>query len=375
MRKIGDILESVVVVAILAALAHTFLDDYSILAGWTVEARRWIIWAGLGFDLFFTLEFFTRTYLAVSNREGMEYFLRQRGWIDFLASVPLLLFNSLPNVLALLAGAGLISGLGSFLNVLKVIKAVRIARVLRLMRVVKLFRRIRYVRSTLAQRHVATITTIGVTLLVAWMLGASAFETLGVWNDLPATFVEGQRLRAQSIAAAGPDSNAVARQAAAIAALDPTVLVVRQHGGKTLWSRYDGAYYEAHFMPGDYGYLTAGGVEVFVDERPSLRSAAREGIVFFIAVVLVVLSFLFLYAPRFALDISDPLHIMGRGMAEVDYNLEVKVPPHRADDDVFKLAALYNSVFLPMKDRMGTGEENPGAVLALDEVKDLVDKG
>ena len=57
--------------------------------------------------------------------------------------------------LALLAGAGLVTGMGSFLNILKVIKAVRIARILRLMRVVKLFRNIRYARSPLAQRHLA----------------------------------------------------------------------------------------------------------------------------------------------------------------------------------------------------------------------------
>ena len=55
MRKIGEILETVVVVAILLVLVHTFLEDYSSLAGWDVNARKWIIWAGLGFDLFFTI--------------------------------------------------------------------------------------------------------------------------------------------------------------------------------------------------------------------------------------------------------------------------------------------------------------------------------
>ena len=204
MRKIGDFLESVVVVAILLVLAHTFLDDYAILAGWPVDTRRWIIWAGLGFDLFFTIEFFTRMYIAVSNSEGAEYFFRQRGWIDFLASIPLLLLNSLPNTLALLAGAGLVTGMGSFLNVLKVIKAVRIARILRLMRVIKLFRKIRYARSPLAQRHIALITTIAVAVLVFWMLGASALETAGLFPGLPSAYRDGQDIRARAIAGAGP---------------------------------------------------------------------------------------------------------------------------------------------------------------------------
>lgn len=375
MRKLGDFLETVVVVAILLVLVHTFLEDYSVMAAWGVNARKWIIWAGLGFDLFFTIEFFTRMYLALANRQGIDYFFRQRGWIDFLASIPLLLFNSLPNTLALLAGAGLLTGIGSFLNVLKVIKAVRIARILRLMRIVKLFRKIRYVRSPMAQRHIALITTISVTILVFWSVGASAMEALGVLPGLETTYVSGQNLRARAIAEAGAGNPALAERAAAVAAMDPTVLVVRLQGGKTVWSRYDGAYYRANFLPGDYSYHSSHGVEVFLDERPFAGAAAREGIVFFFAVVLTVLGYLFLYAPRFALGISDPIHIMRRGMEESNYNLEVKIPPERAEDDVFDLARLYNGVFLPLKDREGAGKEAEGSALKIDDIKYLVEKG
>ncbi|HTZ52926.1 MAG TPA: ion transporter, partial [Spirochaetia bacterium] len=173
MKKLGDALETVVVIAILLVLVHTFLDDYAVLAGWNVGARSLLVWTGLAFDVFFTVEFLVRMYLALVARQGTEYFFRQRGWVDFLASIPLLLLNSLPHALALLAGAGLLTGLGSFLNVLKVIKAIRIARILRLLRVVKLFRSIRYARSPMAQGHVSTITTIAVSILVLWTLGAS----------------------------------------------------------------------------------------------------------------------------------------------------------------------------------------------------------
>lgn len=69
-----------------------------------MRARSGIIWIGLGFDVFFTMEFLTRFYLALSNGRGSQYFFRERGWVDFLASIPLLLLNSLPHVLALLAG-------------------------------------------------------------------------------------------------------------------------------------------------------------------------------------------------------------------------------------------------------------------------------
>jgi len=375
MRKTADVLEAVVVIAILLVLVHTFLDDYSILAGWGVNVRALLIWTGLAFDLFFTIEFLVRLYLALTAGRGAEYFLRQRGWVDFLASIPLLLLNSLPHALALLASAGLVSGMGSFLNVLKVIKAVRIARILRLLRVVKLFRGIRYARSPMAQAQVSTVTTIAVSILVLWTLTASALEAAGVIPGVEGPFQLGQAARAAAISSAGPGAPALAQRAAAVAATDPTVLVVRPQGGALVWSRYSSDYYARQFLPGDYGYYVANNVEVFTDERPQSMAAAREGLVFFVAVVLTVLAFLFVYAPRFAMQVSDPLHVMRRGMAERDYNLEVLIPKGRDTDDVFELAALYNTVYLPLKDRAGGGETAPGSALKIDDLRDLADKG
>jgi hypothetical protein len=374
MKKLGAFLEGLVIAAILLVLAHTFLEDYATLAGWTVPARRLLVLAGLGFDVFFTIEFLVRLYLALAARRGTEYFFRQRGWIDFLASVPLLLFNSLPGTLALLAGTGLLAGLGSFLNVLKVIKAVRIARVLRLMRVIKLFRTIRYIRSPMAQNHVATITTISVSILVFWMLVASGLGSLGVFTGLETSFREGQEARARYVAGPGPAGSTLAQRASLAASLDPTILRVRAADGTVTWSRYDAPYYQAHFLPGDYGSFTAGGVEVILDERPVTRGAAREGIVFFVAVLLSLLGFLVLYAPRFAMNISDPIHVMRRGMEEGGYNLQVKIPPTHAEEDVFKLAALYNGVFLPLKDREAGGSDTAQTTLDIELLKDIAEK-
>jgi hypothetical protein len=66
---------------------------------------------------------------------------------------------------------------------------------------------------------------------------------------------------------------------------------------------------------------------------------------------------------------------MRRGMEESNYNLEVRIPPERAEDDVFDLARLYNGVFLPLKDREGAGKEAEGSALKIDEIKNLVEKG
>jgi len=373
MKKIGDFFESVVLIVIMVALAHTFLEDFSILVGWTVAARRWIIWAGLLIDIIFTIEFFTRVYFALMRGKLAEYFFSERGWIDFVASVPLLLFNSLPSVLALLAGAGLLTGLGSFLNVLKVIKAVRIARILRLLRVVKLFRRIRYARSPLAQRHIAIITTISVTVLVAWVLVANLLGGLGILAGLERPFLGSQGEHARYLGQGSADSAAVAARARTLAAFDPTLLVARPTGGATGWTRYDDSYYATNFLAGDYEFFSVNGVESFFDGRPVSRATAKEGIVFFVAILLSVLAYILLYSPRFALDITDPIHVMKRGMEESGYNLEVKIPQRRAEEDVFELARLYNSIFLPLKDR-GSAQQEQATRLGIDDIRSFVDK-
>jgi hypothetical protein len=373
MKKIENFFESLIVVVIIAALAHTFLEDLSILASWTITVRRWIIWAGLCIDVVFTIEFFSRLYFALLRKQAVDYLFRQRGWIDFAASIPLLMFNSLPNALALLAGAGLMTGMGSFLNILKVIKAVRIARILRLLRVMKLFRRIRYARSPLAQRHIAMITTISVTVLVTWVLTANLLGGLGILSGLEKPFLSTQGMHARYLAQAGADSALVAARARTLAAFDPTLLVARPAGARTSWTRYDDAYYSACFLAGEYEYFNINGVESFFDGRPVAQATAREGIVFFVAILLSVLAYVLLYSPRFALDITDPIHVMKRGMEERNYNLEVKIPPWRAAEDVFELARLYNGIFLPLKDR-GTAQEEQISALGIDDVRSLVEK-
>jgi hypothetical protein len=271
-------------------------------------------------------------------------------------------------VLALLAGAGLLAGVGSFLNTLKVIKAIRIARILRLLRIIKLFRGIRYASSPMAQRHLSTITTIAVSILVFWLIGASILESTGILPGLETPFADGQTLRARAIAEGGTPG--LAARAAAAAALDSSILVVRGPGGTTAWTRHPPAYYDVNLMSGDFDYIAVNGVEVFIDQRPIAAAAAREGLVFFIAVVLTVLGFLFLYAPRFALGISDPIHVMKRGLSEPGYNLEVRIPQESAGEDVFELAALYNGVYLPLKDRESAAAESSD--LRIENLADLV---
>jgi hypothetical protein len=262
------------------------------------------------------------------------------------------------------------------MNVLKVVKAIRIARILRLLRVLKVFTAIRNVDSPMAQRHMANITTLSVSVIVLSIVAYVALASAAGFPGLESA-VQTRNIRTTSFIDArnltDPDNEELLRD---YAASQPSILVVTEDG-TTRYSRYDNEYYDTYFGPGDYGYLRSGGAAVFFDVRPLNAEGARQNIAYFAVVVILVLFVLLYYSPHFALTVTDPIHVMARGFSERGHNLEVRVPERYRDDEVFRLAQLYNSVYLPLKDRVG-GEEDSGMVdLSVDDVQDFFeeDKG
>ena len=352
---VTSFLESLVIAAILLVLVQTFLEDFAVLSGWNVEIRNKILLAGFFFDLFFTIEFLTRLYNAIMEGRVGRYFSVERGWIDLLASVPLLMFNPGPFALTLLTGQGIAVGLGGILNLLKVIKAIRIARILRFLRIVKIFRRIKNVSSPMAQRHVASITAISVTIVVLSLLFFTVFSSSLQLDGLDTAFAEQQEAVAEHLDENKDDPADFVFALQTIRETYPSLLIVK-YRGQSLYSRYSDSYYQEFFAPGDYTYLRKDDLELFFDQRPYVSQLSRESILFFVIVVLIVLAYLLIYSPHFALTVSDPIHVMRRGLEETNYNLEVKIPQKYKTDDVFQMAALYNEKYLPLKDRTQSKE-------------------
>jgi hypothetical protein len=370
-RSFVAFLESVVIAAILLVLAQTFLEDYAVLSGWNVDTRNKLLLAGFCFDLFFTIEFLVRLYYALVERRVGRYLTLERGWIDFLASIPLLMFNSGPFALTLLTGSGVALGLGGILNLLKVIKAIRIARILRFLRIIKIFRKIKNVSSPMAQRHVASITAISVTVMVLCLLFFTFFSSTLQLNGLDSAFSQQQAATADYLAEKTDKPADFVRALDALGETRTNLLIVN-YQGRTLFSRYSNDYYSQYFAPGDYSYLPRDGLELFFDQRAYVSQLSRESILFFVIVVLVVLAYLLIYSPHFALTVTDPIHVMRRGLEESDYNLEVKVPARYQGDDVFELAKLYNEKYLPLKDRTQAEEGESLIQLDLGEVSRIL---
>jgi len=373
MNRTRAALENVVIVAIIFVLAQTFLEDFAVLAGWSWSVRRVLLFTGFAFDIFFSVEFLTRLYFSFVNRRTGVYFWYERGWIDLLASIPLLLLSSGPAVLAYWSGSATIIGFGAILNVLKVVKAIRIARILRLLRVLKIFSRIRHTESAMAQRHVAKISTVAVTVVVVGILAMTVLFSLVGAPSLETAYRE-QTVRVLTrIDDLQPEGEAGKVAVADLAEVEPTLLLV-QRDGHTLYSRYGNDLYDSGFGPTDYGYGERGDLRVFFDLTPLNQEQSRSNLLYFAIILFVVFAFMFYYSPHFALTVSDPLHIMRRGMSEKGYNLEIKIPPLYEEDEVYRLGQLFNEVYLPLKDRTSAADEPEILDLKLDDIKDILNE-
>lgn len=356
--RLRGALEQIVIVAIVLVLIQSFLEDFAVVARWSAAARTALAVSGFVFDLFFSIEFLARSYDAWRRYSLREYIYHERGWVDFLASVPLLIFSSGPAVMALAAGGVTVAGLGRMLNVIKVVKAVRVARVLRLLRVIKVFRSIKNADSVMAKRHVAVLNTTAVTVVVFGLIIAGAIGAVTSLPTLESELLTRHDATAQYVAQSAGAEGALH----AAAAFDPALLVVQERG-ITRYSRLDNAQYRHNFTLADYVYIESGRFGLFFDVRASSIVAARDNLTYFVVIVALVLVFMFVYSPHFAMTVSDPIHIMRRGMAEPSYNLEIVIPERYAEDDVYRLAALYNEEYLPLKDRAAETTESSGLTL------------
>jgi len=365
--KFKAFLEGFVVFVIFLVLIQTFLEDYFIvsLAPWQI--RKIMIYAGFAFDLFFTVEFLIRSWNAFTSRNFKKYFFRMNGWVDFAASLPLLIFTSGPLFLALVNGYAF-SGGATLIGMLKIVKAVRMARVLRLLRLIKIFRHIRFADSAMVQRHtVRIITTVTSALIFSVTIILSVFAFSGI-SDLESFWAEEQQTAEKQIVRNIENGSGLSDKES----ISSSVIFVSK-SGSDLFSRYESSYLRKYFGPQDYRMAKNADISIWFDLRPSAVSMSKTNITVYAASLFIILLIMIVYVPNFAISISDPVNVMYKGMSEKSYNLEVKIPPEYSREEIFLLAESFNKEFLPLKERASLETNESSALdISLDDIGDLI---
>ena len=368
-EKTSGVIENFILFVIFMVLVQTFLEDLAVILSWSWSVRKILIITGFGFDLFFTLEFLTRYFSALKKGKGIQYFVYQRGWIDLIASLPLLLLSSGPAVISLMAGGAFVTGAG-MLNMLKVVKTVRIARILRLLRLLKVFKKIKFVHSSMAQRHLTRIITTVISSLVLALTAVSFLLAQINAIDAEHDFVQ----KHESLIETALDleqKDLLTFYGESLFGNQESVLIVRTDKG-TVYSRFNNSYYRQWFGSSDYGYVQQGGMEIFYSMKPLYVGESRNNLLIFISILVMLAVLMLFYSPHFAITVTDPVNIMAKGFRDSSYNLEVLIPEDLKEDDIFQLARLYNEEFLPLKARNNTRESGANLALKLEDFDDLL---
>ncbi|MBN2444548.1 MAG: ion transporter [Spirochaetales bacterium] len=376
-----NIFEAIVTAVIGLVVIQTFLEDFAVVMNWDLTAARILMITGFCFDLFFTIEFLVRLYNSRFEKGALFYLIHGQGWVDFFASIPLLILVSGPVMISFISSeTGMMNGLSfaGFLSMLKLIKTIRIARILRLLRVIKIFKSIKYADSSMAQRHVRKIITIGVSCLVISLLVFTLIFESSVLSKTSGLY-DVQKSKIESSLEKSEKEGNFDKIISGLSRFDAfhSILIIKRNG-RTLYTRYSKEIYDSEFSQDDYEYRKKGDLEIFFEIKEENKAIGRiqsgDSLIFFFIVLVLILSLLFLYSPHFALTISDPVYVMKRGLEEKSYNLEVKIPELYKDDDIFKLAALYNEGYLPLKDRNLSSEEHSVLDVGLADLKTLIDE-
>ncbi|MDA3957906.1 ion transporter [Oceanispirochaeta sp.] len=365
--KLKESIENIILFVIFLVLVQTFTEDLAVFLGWSWDIRRTLVFTGFAFDLFFSVEFLVRYFASLKKGNTLHYMIRERGWVDLVASLPLLMLSSGPAVLALMQGSAFVGAAG-MLNILKVVKTVRIARILRLLRLLKVFKKIKFVNSPMAQRHVTKIITTVVSSFVLTMTAASFILAIVPVKDVEKDFIEKHRVMAQT-------ADRLAGSVGDRALIEEfeeyeSVLILRTSEG-TLYTRYDNDFYKKWYGPSDYGYIRSGGVELFYNLKPLHAGGAGDNLLIFVSILLMLIILMVTYSPHFALTVTDPVNIMLRGMSDSSYNLEVLIPDEYESDGVYRLARQYNEEYLPLKARNSDMEQGANLALKVDNIEDL----
>jgi hypothetical protein len=369
--KIRDILENFILIAIVLVIIQTFLSEASVYWHWSVKTRNILIFCGFAFDLIFSIEFITRTFIAGKGKENkFRYWFYERGWVDFISSVPLLTLDSGPSVLFLLSGAtGAAGSEIGVLNVLKVVKAIRVTRILRLVRIIKIFGKIHNAESKMAQHHTATISTTAVFTIVMTLMAFSLFtDSVGI-GKISERKTE-YRSYFEVFKGLGEETKTPVDEIVVSMFTGDRKIIKVSNGKKNIVENINKEYLKRNYSHEDYVTAEAGKYILTISIVDINADIALGNIRSFMIIVFVVLSFMIIYTMHFVKNISDLVHVLNKGLRKKDYNLQIKVKEIYRDHEIFRVARFYNDAYLPAKLKRNRKEdENKSSGLSM---KDLL---
>jgi hypothetical protein len=348
---LGRFLEGLLFILIILVIFETYSEDLAVFLNLNADVRKLLLLAGFCFDVIFSLEFIAR--LIMSGKRGRigHYIASEGGIIDFLASLPLLVFSSGPLLfmtylsegtgftLPIVGSVGLIA-VGN-LRFLKIVKTIRIIRVFRVVRAMKLFGKVK-TRYTMTPRYVAAPVIIVISIAVIALMGFSYLENEKIIQ---------------------PKAEEVTRILSAYVAMedrtdfnllfaDAGSLLMIESDGNIIYRNIDEDVFEEDYLNDDFYNFEVGEYVLYLDNKDVKRIHALINMMVFDIIIAVIIAMTTLYRRYFNRHIASPVNVMFRGFKTTEYSTPVRIQENRKDFEMYQLAEQYNTKWLPIKRRI-----------------------
>ncbi len=178
-------LNTIINVIIIVALLQAFFEEFAVIAisanpeaFWNMNTKFNIVFAGMIIDIIFSIEFIVRFIDALKKGRLKTYFIEENGWVDLLASIPILLLYSAPRVWVLSHSVSHFE-LAKMLQVVRLLKSIKLLRFIRMIRSIRLLRAARLLkmanRDAETGRRVNLAATCAVSAVIIGVIFSAVF--------------------------------------------------------------------------------------------------------------------------------------------------------------------------------------------------------
>ncbi len=336
---LGNVFESFIVFFILLVILQTLFEEYALFMNYSTRIRTYLLIAGFGFDLLFSIEFLVRLFFAARRGGAAGYIMREGGFIDFVASLPLLVFHSGPLLWMMFfsGDAGFFAALGS-LSFLKIVKVIRVTRTLRFVRALKIFGKLRQ-KYIITSKYVARMVSLAVLIIVLALIGFAFVEGGEV---LQSKSEETKMLLTNYLEKnPEPDFDAFLRGSEA-------VLFIQQET-TPVYSRVSAREFQEHYLIDDYSVSRIAGYSVYFNNKDLQKTKSFINLLAFSMIIGIIIVASTLYRLYFNRHISGLVMVMLRGFRSAEYSTPVRVAQKKRSFETYQLAEQYNRKWLPLK--------------------------
>ncbi len=369
-NKFFSFLNNTITFFIILVIIQMLLEDIAIICNFSYSTIITLKISSFIFDIIFTLEFIVRFIYSLTKKKTKKYFIYERGWIDLLASLPLLLFVSGPFVLRFLGiTIFTINSLKNIPRLLKLIKIIRVAKILRFIRVLKIFGKIKNTKTQTTQRNVNYLSTLIVISIIIFIFGVQILQSNNIIPSFEKSSYIKKDLISQNIV------NSINNNKKEID-FYPEIMQIEKNKNILYTSKQYSQEKQKDWQLIDLeGYTkiekkSNNNTYKFVYSNIDiLKTESIINLISFSLIILLILIIAFIYSRYFAITITDPIFVMKKGFEEQDYTLAVKIPEKFKDnDDIFILADKYNEIWLPKKMKELQSEKPKESLLKFTDV-------